>query len=209
MTDEGKLWLSGSIAVSSALLTVLILVGRWVGGQPVASNQAAQPTNRPIAPSSNNAVNYTVLTQPVPIPPRGTSRAGLPQIREFDIRLDDPHFCKKPDEVYFANNGHHVPMPAGSGEFHDPTFLFDTKHNDRKVTWAGQFSGSVITCLVVTDAGEPKDIAFPSSPGTEIEEGIKNYVSGWRYKPGWYNENYRDFEPHVVSTQMAFDFVFH
>jgi hypothetical protein len=100
-------------------------------------------------------------------------------------------------------------MPAGSGEFHDPTFLFDTKHNDRKVKWAGQFSGSVITCFVVTDTGEPKDIAFPSSPGTEIEEGIKNYVSGWRYKPGWYNENYRDLEPHVVPTQMAFDFVFH
>jgi len=64
MTGEGKLWLSGSIAVTSALLTVLILVGRWVGGQTVASNQSTQPTNRPIAPASRNAVNYTVLTQP-------------------------------------------------------------------------------------------------------------------------------------------------
>jgi hypothetical protein len=208
MTIEGKLWLSGSVAVSSALLTVLILIGRWAGGQTVASNQSTQSTNKPIAPASNNAVNYTVLTRPVPIPPPGSPRPSLPQVREFEVKLDDPHFCKKPDDAYFANNGHHVPMPAGSGEFHDPQFLFDTKHNDRKITWAGQFTGSVITCFVVNDAGEPTDITFPASPGTEIEEGIKAYVSGWRYKPGWYNENYRDLQPHVVSTQMAFDFLF-
>jgi TonB family protein len=46
MTREGKLWLSGSLAVSSALLTVLILLSRWAGGgRPAQTTRAISYNN--------------------------------------------------------------------------------------------------------------------------------------------------------------------
>lgn len=99
-------------------------------------------------------------------------------------------------------------MPAGSGEFHNPKFLFDVKHHDNMVTWAGDFKGTVIVCFVVNLKGEPEKISFPQAPPDDIEAHIRDEVSSGRYKPGWYNVNYMDRTPHEVPTQMALELTF-
>lgn len=132
-----------------------------------------------------------------------------PKVKNIGIRATDPHFCNdKPDDVYFAQFGPAIPMPAGTGEFKNPDFRFDIRHRDNKVTWADNFKGTVTVCMIVDEQGEPTDITFPQSPGFDIESHIKVHLSGWRYKPGWYYLRYNDRTPHIVKTQLAFDFIF-
>jgi len=130
------------------------------------------------------------------------------KIVKFELRNADPHLCQKPDDVYFASYGAAVPMPAGSGEFHNPEFQFDQKHGDKSVTWANGFTGKFTFCLVVDDKGNTTNITFPQSPGAEMEAHVKDHFSGWKHKPGWYTDSYRDKDPKYVSTQIAYEITF-
>jgi len=131
-----------------------------------------------------------------------------PKVKIVTINASDPHFCMKPDDAYFAQWGAAVPMPAGTGEFKNPEYLFDSKHMDNKVTWANNFSGKVIICLLVDENGLPTDFTFPASPPRDLQENITNLFSGNHYKAGWYYENYRDRTPHIVKTQIAYELIF-
>lgn len=149
--------------------------------------------------------------KPIDVPPPTVQKSfnpPKPKIKEIGVRLEDPHFCKKPDDAYLANNGRSAPQPAGSGQFHDPVFQFDALHRDNKVTWADDFKGSVIVCFVVNTKGETEHITFPQSPGEEMEKNIKDFISSARYKPGWFTESWADKTPHIVPTQIALDLIF-
>jgi len=157
---------------------------------------------------------YTNQPTPQPTEKSGDSttpdafQAAPPKVKTVTINDSDPHFCMKPDDAYFAQWGAAVPMPAGTGEFKNPEYLFDTKHMDNKVTWANDFSGKLIICLIVDENGLPTDFTFPASPAKDLADHITNLFSGNHYKPGWYYENYRDRTPHIVKTQIAYELTF-
>ena len=126
---------------------------------------------------------------------------------EGHLNAADPHLCEKPDDA-FAQYDSAVPMPAGSGEFHNPDFQFDQKHRDDKIDWANGFTRKVIVCFVVDAAGNPTKISLPQSPGAALEAHIKDHIASRKYKPGWYTESYRDRNPKYVPTQMALELRF-
>lgn len=130
-----------------------------------------------------------------------------PKLSRINIRAADPHICTKPDDAYYANHGMAVPQPAGSGEQHNPTFLFDSRHEDDKVAWAGDFKGTVPVCFLVDTKGNPTNISLYQSPGPELEEHIKTIIGGFRYKPGTVTKSYRDRDPQPIAVQMAVDVV--
>ena len=123
------------------------------------------------------------------------------QLVTVQVQEIDPHLCAKEDDAYFAEHGPAVPRPAGSPIFHNPEFLFDVKHTDNTINWANGFRGKVIVCFVVDEKGMPTAISFPQSPGEDLENHIKNDFSGWRFKPGSFNES-------QVATQMAYQIIF-
>jgi len=132
----------------------------------------------------------------------------MPKIKQLGIHPTDPHYCMKPDDAQFRGL-ENTAVCGGCRQFHDPSFLFDVKYQlDSHVTWANNFTGTVPVCLVVDEKGEPGNFTFPASPGKDIEDHIKDMISGWRWKPGWYQEGYADHEHHVIKTQMAYDIAF-
>jgi hypothetical protein len=182
MTQVEKRWMWGLFAL---ILFLLIIV-------------AASSDSKPPAPFVNQS---SQVPQPVFQPER-------PKLKEISIRDEDPHFCMKPDDAYFGQYGPAIPMPAGSGEFKNPGFSFDLKHLENKVMWANGFSGTVLVCMVIDEMGVPTNITFPQSPGMDIEDHIKEHISGWRFKPGWYYNHYDDRTPHIVPTEIAYNFGF-
>lgn len=130
-----------------------------------------------------------------------------PHLSQLVIRDSDPHICNKPEDAYYEQRGPARPAPAGSGGMSNPQFLFDTHHEDNTINWAQGFQGTVPVCFVVDDKGDPTKIEFLHSPGEEIEKRITERISGWRYKPGTMTQNYLD-DPHPISVEVAFDFVF-
>ncbi len=135
--------------------------------------------------------------------------AAVADLSTLDVHPADPHTCEKPDAAYYANWGPERPAPAGSGQLRDPQFLFDVRHeeNETTINWAAGFRGTVPVCFVVDANGDPADIRFPQSPGTDLEEHIKAKIGGWRYKPGTITQSWLD-QPHPIAVQIAFDFVF-
>jgi hypothetical protein len=137
------------------------------------------------------------------------TRQPAPDLSSLDIRATDPHTCEKPDEAHYSNWGPERPAPAGSGQLRNPEFLFDIRHEEKETTinWANGFRGTLPVCFVVDDKGSPTEVRFPQSPGAAIEERVKTKIAGWRYKPGTVTQNWRG-DPHPISVQLAFDFVF-
>lgn len=136
------------------------------------------------------------------------SSPDVTRITHLSFQNADPHLCNKPDDAYFENYGPAEPRPAGSGEFHNPDFQFDLKHGDNKVSWASAFTGKLVVCLLIDEKGIPTKISFPQSPGQDMEAKVTDYLSGWRFKPGWYTTSYLDHSPKYVSTQAATEITF-
>ena len=133
MTLEGKLWLSGSVAVTSALLTVVILISRLAGGEhsPTPAAHPRNPTAVTAPPPNQNARNYDVLTTPEPIP------------RPMPVGYQD-QFCDPPNGQMPEGGSFRIILEAGcfSGPITIPKkwgpYNVDKKvaeHGDWAVMW--------------------------------------------------------------------------
>ena len=143
-----------------------------------------------VVPTSNSTATPT--TTPF--------EAKTPPLVRLDVRSTDPHICAKPDTAYYDN----AFQPGfGHDQFqHQPlNFLFDTKHLDRVISWSNGFTGTVPICFIIDGDGTPKDLRFVQSPGKEIEDHVRDYISGWRYQPAMYKDA-------PFPVQVAFNFVF-
>jgi hypothetical protein len=175
---------------------------------PPAKGPNASTTGPAPAPARN--VPFA-SSQPSPArnPPRNELEPPkpLPHVTHLRVATADPHICEKPENTYYGEM-RSVPKPAGSGEFHNPEFLFNVKHEDNDVTWADGFTGKVYVCYVVDEKGMPGTVTFPQPPPDDIQKHIIEDIGNNRYKAGWYTTSYRDPEQHFVATQMAMEVIF-
>ena len=119
------------------------------------------------------------------------------------MRNGDPHICEKPPDAYYAEVGRYFHADF-KGDGIPPEFLFDVSHEDDTINWGNGFKGTVPVCFIIDDKGAMTDIHFPQSPGKELEERLKNRVSGLRYRPGYIGHDGEKF----VRCQLEFDFLF-
>lgn len=185
---------------------IVITIGAGLALMASVAQRLSPPT--PATPPPRTAV-VPIPTASMPVREQKVElKNELPDVHKklshLSIRNDDPHLCDKPDDAYYANLG--LSFSAGAGSGQPPRFLFNVRHDDDTINWANGFKGDVPVCLIIDEKGNTTNVRFPQSPGTEIEDRIKDRISAWRYKPGYIR--FYDNTERAVKCQLAFEFSF-